>query len=93
MKDTLTVKDLEKALQQVVQDISDIEDARWKDNDEKWKNNQERLDKLFIGQDRMIKLLENLEGENEIGTDQTRELRVDVDSHEKRITTLEHSKN
>ncbi len=33
--------------------------------------------------------VETLETENSVGTDHTRELRVQVDNHEERITTLE----
>lgn len=78
-----TKKEFEKGLQQVVQDISDFQETKWDEANEKF-------DRLFVTQDKILKILEDWQVENEVGTDQARRLRVDVDSHEKRLKTLEH---
>lgn len=64
---------------QIVQDISEI-------NEDKWRKNDEKLD-------RIIGMLDNWEVENAVGAEHTRELRVQVDDHDKRLKKLEATKN
>ena len=70
---------LEQYSQQVVQDVSKLF--------------YEKIEDIQEGQDKIIKKLENWEIENTVGTEQTRELRVEVDNHEVRIKSLEAAKN
>lgn len=53
----------------------------------------EKFDKVMIGQDKIIGMLETWEIENTVGTDQISELRLDVDDHNKRLKVLESAKN
>ncbi len=46
-------------------------------------------DDVLNGLDKVMKELENIREDNEVGTHQIRELRVEVDNHEKRISKLE----
>lgn len=46
-------------------------------------------DKIFNPLDKIVAELENMREDRQIGTEQTRELRVGVDDHEKRLTKLE----
>ena len=48
-----------------------------------------KLDKLQISIDSFIGRITNREDDNTVGADHTRELRVEVDNHEKRIKHLE----
>jgi hypothetical protein len=54
-------------------------------------NNRKYKDQILTGLDGVMKELESMREENTIGTHQTRELRKDVDRHEKRIAKLESS--
>jgi len=54
-------------------------------------NNRKYKDQILTGLDGVMKELESMREENTIGTHQTKELREEVDEHEKRITTLESS--
>lgn len=66
-------------LKQVVADVSD--------------QIYDKLEDIKIVQDKLLKKFETWEVENTVGTEQIRELRVETDDHEKRISTLEASKN
>lgn len=48
-------------------------------------------DEILTGLDKVMKELETIREDNIVGTHQIRELRVDVDSHEKRISSLEQA--
>lgn len=48
-------------------------------------------DDVLNGLDKVMKELEAIWEDNEVGTHQVRELREEVDGHEKRITKLESS--
>ena len=51
--------------------------------------NRQYKDEILTGLDKVMKELEIIREDNVIGTHQIRELRVDVDNHEKRILKLE----
>lgn len=70
---------LETWSKQLVQDISDLF--------------YEKLNALQNTQDKILAKFENWETENTVGTEQIRELRVDVDNHEIRLKSLETAKN
>lgn len=91
---------LEQFLQQIVQDLSVLQgskwednDRRWDENDRRWEDNDRKWDRMFRLQDKILGKLENWEIENVMGTEHTRELRENVDDHEKRIKKLETAKN
>ncbi len=81
-------QELEKDFQQVVQDISDFQESKWEEQDEKWMKNDEKFEKFSVTQDKILKILEDWQVENEVGTDQSRRLKLDVDNHE-RLKVLE----
>lgn len=68
-------------------------DRRWDENDRRWEDNDRKWDRMFRLQDKILGKLENWEIENVMGTEHTRELRENVDDHEKRIKKLETAKN
>ena|SRR3989344_3646178 len=70
---------IEQFSQDVVKDISDLF--------------YEKLTSLQNTQDKILGKFENWETENTVGTEQVRELRVDVDGHEMRLKSLETAKN
>lgn len=51
--------------------------------------NRKYRDEILTGLDKVMKELETMREENTVGSYQTRELREEVDNHEKRITKLE----
>lgn len=53
--------------------------------------NRGYIDKVLTGLDKVMKELEIIREDSVIGIHQTRELRVDVDNHQKRILTLEQA--
>jgi hypothetical protein len=53
----------------------------------------EKLNAVQNSQDKLLKKFENWEQENTVGTEQIRELRVDIDGHEVRLKSLENAKN
>ncbi|MDP3244049.1 MAG: hypothetical protein Q8M83_00045 [bacterium] len=61
-------------------------DEAFEQYDEK---NRGYKDEVLTGLDSVMKELETMREESTIGVHQTRELREDVDDHEKRITKLE----
>src|SRR3990167_5064463 len=65
-----TKEDLGKGFQELTEDISN--------------RFYEKLNKVQITQDKILAKFENWETENTVGTEQVRELRVDVDSHGQR---------
>lgn len=84
---------LEKYTQDVTQTISDIFYRKFQENDKRWGENEIKFNKILILQDKILGKLENWEIENVVGTQQTRELRVEVGNHEKRLKKLESAKN
>lgn len=76
-------------MKKLLDPITKIElDEAFEAYDEK---NRGYIDKVLTGLDKVMKELETIREDNVIGTDQTRELRIDVDNHEKRILTLEQA--
>ncbi|MDO8270169.1 MAG: hypothetical protein Q7T54_05885 [Candidatus Levybacteria bacterium] len=67
LKNFATKDDLEKGLNEINEDISKLF--------------YEKIDKIQESQDKLLKKFETWEQENEIGANQIRELRVDVDDH------------
>lgn len=63
----------------------DFQEA-FENHDEK---NREYRDQVLTGLDKVMKELEAIREDSVVGTHQTREIRVDVDNHEKRIAKLE----
>lgn len=55
------------------------------------RNIQEGNDKILTKLDSIVKDIEELKEDEDIGVDQIRELRIEVDDHEKRIKKLERS--
>lgn len=70
---------LEERLDFQTAEIKEIIDERFKEQD----------DKVMTKLDYIVSELEKMREDREIGAYQTRELRQDVDGHEKRITQLE----
>ncbi len=75
----VTKRDLKEAL-------FDLRHGLLKALDEKSKKYR---DEILNGLDGVMKELETMREENTIGAHQTREIREEVDNHEKRITKLE----
>jgi len=53
--------------------------------------NRQYKDEIMTGLDKVVKELEAIREDSIVGTHQIRELRVDVDNHEKRISKLEQT--
>ncbi|PIR78910.1 MAG: hypothetical protein COX79_02445 [Candidatus Levybacteria bacterium CG_4_10_14_0_2_um_filter_36_16] len=53
--------------------------------------NRQYKDEIMTGLDKVVKELETIREDSIVGTHQIRELRVDVDNHEKRISKLEQT--
>lgn len=64
-------------------------EARVENLEEGQKRLETKVDNLEIKMDSFAGTYEALKEENTVGADHTRELRVQVDDHEARITTLE----
>lgn len=66
---------LEKQSVEIIQTISDLF--------------SDKIDKIAVSQDRLLKNYETWEQENAVGAEQTRRLTVKVDDHETRLKKLE----
>ena len=82
------VKHIGERVENIGERVENIEE-RVKHIGESQERVEVKLDRIAITLDGFVGRVDNLTADNEVGAHHTRELRVQVDNHEKRITKLE----
>ena len=89
LKKYATKTDLKNVERSLRTEILKVEEKLEKTEDNLMKQMREQHDQVMNTLVDFVGRVKNLEDENTVGTHHTRKLRVQVDDHEKRITTLE----